>query len=205
MSNPAPIDVSKLKGILKNSKALMDKVETGDYQTGNVSIDDSISGDQLIESVGGHSHYGENTTNVAPKIVGGQPIYKNLETSKLPKSIKEAMLKQPIPQMSMANSTFTLEDVSDLVDKPMPARMPSANRPQPKPITERHQPIQHVNDTFTVSEAALRGIIHDVVNKQLLEFMSETFAKKLTEEAIKKTINTLIKEGKIATKKKVNS
>jgi len=201
MNNPAPVDASRLKGMLKGAKALMDKVETGNYQTGNVNIDTSITGDQLVESVHGNQGMGgENTTNVAPKIVGGQPIYKNLETSRMPKSIKEAMLKQPIPQMSMANNTFTLDDVSDLIEKPLPRTTPVTKRPQ---ILETRQPISQVNDTFTVSETALRGIIQDVVNKQLLEFMSETFAKKLTEEAIKKTINTLIKEGKISTKKRV--
>lgn len=201
MNNPAPIDTSRLKGMLMGAKALMDKVETGNYQTGNVNIDTSITGDQLVESVHGNQNTGgENTTNVAPKIVGGKPIYKNLESSRMPKSIKEAMLKQPIPQMSMANNTFTLDDVSDLIEKPLPKNMPLTKRPQ---ILETHQPISQVNDTFTVSETALRGIIQDVVNKQLLEFMSETFAKKLTEEAIKKTINTLIKEGKISTKKRV--
>lgn len=200
MNNPAPVDASRLKGMLKGAKALMDKVETGNYQTGNINIDTSITGDQLVESVHGNQVGGENTTNVAPKIVGGQPIYKNLETSRLPKSIKEAMIKQPIPQMSMANNTFTLDDVSDLIEKPLPRNTPVTKRPQ---ILETRQPISQVNDTFTVSETALRGIIQDVVNKQLLEFMSETFAKKLTEEAIKKTINTLIKEGKISTKKRV--
>ena len=36
MDIPQPIDVSRLKGILGNAKKIMGKVETGNYETGNV-------------------------------------------------------------------------------------------------------------------------------------------------------------------------
>ena len=53
------------------------------------------------------------------------------------------------------------------------------------------------NDKITVSETVLRGIIKDV----LLEFLTVDYSKNLTEGVIKKTINTLIKEGKLKTKR----
>lgn len=201
-----PADLNKLRGILGGAKALMNKVDSGDYETGNLSLDTSVSGNQLVEGNGQmpqQQQYngGENTTNVAPKVVNGQAQYRNMETSKMPDFIKEAMKNQPIPQMNMQSSTFSLEDVQDLVEKPLPTQMKNPKR-APQPLQEQRQVQQNANDTFTVSETALRGIIKDVVKDELLEFMSETFAKKLTEQAIKRTINTLIKEGKIQTKKK---
>lgn len=199
-----PADLNKLRNILGNAKALINKVEGGEYETGNVSLDTSVTGEQLVENSGGQPNTsGPNTSNVAPKVVNGQAQYKNMDTSKMPAHIKEVMMKTPIPQMSMANATFSLDDVSDLVDKPLPTTL--SNPKRPAGIVESTQQVQqNTNDTFTVSETALRGIIKDVVKDELLEFMSETFTKKLTEQAIKKTINTLIREGKITTKKKVN-
>lgn len=203
-----PADLNKLRNILGGAKAIMNKTESGTYQKGNVTMDTSVTGDQLIEGTGQQmpqQHQGSNpTNNPAPQIVNGQAQYRNMETSKMPAFIKEAMMNNPIPQLAGPNHTFNLDDVSDLVEKPMPTTM--QNKPRPaQNIQEQRQPVQqNNNDTFTVSETALRGIIKDVVKDELLEFMSETFAKKLTEQAIKRTINTLIKEGKLKTKKPVN-
>ena len=49
---------------------------------------------------------------------------------------------------------------------------------------------------ITISEAGLRDMIKDV----LIEYLSADYSKNITEGVIKKTINTLIKEGKIKTK-----
>ena len=200
-----PADLSKLKSILGNAKAIMKKTESGNYETGNVTLDNDVNGNQLVENTGQNQQQQQMVTNnpannPAPKIVNGQPQYRNMETSKMPSFIKEAMMNSPIPQVSMAGSTFSLDDVSELVDKPLPKQMSN-----PKRSRQVNEVIQNNNDTFTVSESSLRGIIRDVVKDELLEFMSETFSKKLTENAIKKTINTLIKEGKLKTKKPVNS
>lgn len=201
---PTPIDVNRLKDILGGARAIMQKVNTGNYQKGSVRLDESVNGDQLLDAsqVQGTYQQPQNTGSVAPRVQGGRPVYKNMETSKMPAKIKEAMMTNYIPQMSGPNHTFTLDDVSDLAEKPMPMQ-PQQRSAQQAPINESNQ--QRVNDTFTVSESALRGIIKDVVKEELLGFMSETFSKSLTEETIKKTINTLIKEGKIKTKKRVNS
>lgn len=211
MSNQNPLppaDLSKLRNILGNAKAIINKTEGGNYETGNVSLDTSVAGNNLIEShqipqEGVPQQMSNPTNNPAPKLVNGQAHYKNMETSKMPSFIKEAMQNNPIPQMSLAGNTFSLEDMGDLVEKPMPTKIQNPKRPAQ--IQEQHQAIRkNSNDSFTVSETALRGIIKDVVKDELLEFMSETFTKKLTEQAIKRTINTLIKEGKLKTKKPVN-
>ncbi len=204
MEQPSQIDANRLKAMLGGAKALMNKVESGNYEEGNVQMDTSVTGDQLVEGSGHQQQINQRppqgihpTNNPAPKIVNGKAQYKNMESSKMPSFIKEAMINAPMPAMSM-NSTFTLDDVSDLVDKPMPTTM--KNPPRPAQIQEQRQSVQqNSNDTFTVSETALRGIIKDIVKGELLDFMSETFAKQLSEQTIKKTINTLIKEGKIKT------
>jgi hypothetical protein len=52
------------------------------------------------------------------------------------------------------------------------------------------------NGMITVNESDLRNMIKDV----LIEYLTGDYQKNLTEGVIKKTINTLIKEGKIKTK-----
>ena len=205
MSQPAPMDLSRLKGILSGAKAVMNKVDNGDYSTGNVQLD--LSGENLIEAhqvQGGGMPVQGNTQSVAPTMQGGQAVYKNMSTSKLPDNIKEAMMAQPIPQMSGPNHTFNLADVSDLVEKPMPTQVQHQQR-QAQPRQQVTENVQYTENTFTVSESALIRIVEDIVDKKLNSFMTESYNKNLTEQAIKRTINTLIKEGKIKTKKTVNS
>lgn len=184
MNGPAPIDVSKLKNILGGAKAIMNKVDSGDFETGNVNLDTTVTGDQLVEGSGGHAAPVHNADRIA--------------NSRLPENIKQAMRENPIPQLGGPNHTFTLDDVSDLVEKPMPAPTVRTNR---QPVTESFQ--KNADDTFTVSEGVLLRIVEDMVDKKISEFMTEQYNKQLTENAIKRTINTLIKEGKIKTTKKV--
>ena len=200
--NPAPIDSSRLMAMLSGAKAVMNKVETGDYETGNVTLDTSVDGTQLVEGAGySNAPMPVQNQTAAPQIRNGQAVFKNMETSKMPDFIKKAMAENPIPQLSGPNHTFNLDDVSELVQRPQrqPVRQPQ--QPMRQQVAENYQP----NDTFTVSESTLVRIVEDIVEKKLLSFMNESYNKNLTEQAIKKTINTLIKEGKIKTKNSVNS
>ena len=193
---PPAADLSKLKGILGNAKAIMNKVNNNDFETGNVDAS------SLRQDTSGYVDQGPTQSQgPAQTQTLGDPTRKmgninqdKIANSNMPEAIKRAMMENPISQPTM-NHTFNLNDVSDLIDeKPIP--LPSTPRTQPsKGINESM--IQNNNDTFTVSESSLRGIIKDV----LIEYLSTNYSKNLTEGVIKKTINTLIKEGKIKTKK----
>jgi len=197
MEMPQPIDVNRLKGILGGAKAIMNKVETGDYEVGQVDS-------RALNEDGVQQMMAEGITrpqqSVAPQMTPDQPMYRNLESSKMPSFIKDAMVNTPIPQMgSPAGHTFNLEDVQEQTQQRAP-QFPSTPKTAPRqPIYEQQQPMgANPNGTFTVSETALRAIVKDM----LLEFMTTTFTKSLSEDVIKKTISTLIKEGKISVKKK---
>jgi len=172
---PQSADLSKLKGILSNAKAVMNKVNE------NSSNGKSLPSNNATTT---------NTTNYISEeqfnnanAVQQQPQRKitkeSIRNSKLPDAIKKAMLENPIQQSNSLIHSFNLEDVADLIE------------PQ-KQVKEN---IVHNNDN--ISEAKIREIVKDV----LLEYLTEDYNKKLTENAIKKTINTLLKEGKIKTKK----
>jgi len=192
---PPPADLSKLKGILGNAKNIMNKVNTGNFQTGNV--DSTALVQDTSNFVQGNNVPAENQISSMgnPARQMSAPNAEAIRNSKMPDAVKKAMLENPIAQPTI-NHTFNLEDVSDLIDeKPMPA--PSTPKTQTKRVMNE-QMVQHDNDKFTVSESALRGIIKDV----LVEYLAADYSKNLTEGVIKKTINTLIKEGKIKTTRK---
>ena len=190
---PQPADLSKLKGILGKAKAVMNTVNEGTYQPG------SVDGSALVQNTdnyldasainqGGHA-IPQQTGNAVRQ--PGQITEAAINNSKLPDAIKQAMRENPIQQPTM-NHTFNLDDVSDLIEKPMPA--PTA---RPRPQMNESVMVQQ-NDKFTVSESTLRGIVKDV----LIEYLAGDYQKQLTEGVIKKTINTLIKEGKIKPKQR---
>jgi len=186
MNTPQPIDVNRLKGILGNAKKVMNKVETGNYETGHVD------GRALTED-GVKQLQAES---VRKPIQQAQQQYDDsrIQNSRLPESVKKAMRENPIPQPTGLNHTFTLDDVYDVADeKPMPT--PQARKQM---VQENYQ--QPAQQNFGgYSENALRGMIKDV----LIEYLSNEYSKNLTESVIKQTISTLINEGKINVKKKV--
>lgn len=197
MEMPQPIDVNRLKHILGGAKTIMDKVESGNYETGNIDS-------RALNEDGVQQMMAEGVTRpqaqhaVAPQITANQPMYRNMNTSKMPTAIKEAMMKTPIPQMTGPNHTFNYEDVAEQVAPQRKPQFPSTPKTNPQPVYEHQQIGANSNGTFTVSESVLRSIVKDM----FLEFMTQTFTQNLSEEVIKKTISTLIKEGKLNVKRK---
>lgn len=175
MENPKPVDIRNLSSILGNAKKIMNKVDKGDYETGHVNemalTEEGVN--QLMEQ------------GYQPKNGGSK--FKNMETSKMDPLIKQMMLESPT---NGAPQTFSLDDVSDLIDKPMPV-----NGGYKKRDMNEHVSGEKV---YNVTETQLKAMI----NESLMDFMTKTFVKNLSESVITTTISTLIKEGKINVKKK---
>ena len=199
MQTPPPADLNKLKHILGNAKSIIKKdsvpnnsrgVEQNKYSQERSGYDDNIqylSEEEMLKSQ--HSSnmvMGDSTRRPGPISEA------SIKNSKMPDEIKKMMLENPIAQPTM-DYGFNLDGLTDLIE-PKPNLQ---TQPQPSRMNEGSV-IKNPNDTFTVSETALRGIIKDV----LVEYLANDFSKKLTEATIKKTINTLIKEGKVKTKPK---
>ena len=191
MITPPPVDINRLKNILGASKAIMNKVETGDFETGHVDARAlTEEGVAQLQSEG-----------VSRPITQSAPVgytEERVMNSNLPPDIKKAMIEKPIPQLASPSYTFSLDDVADLSeDKQM--GLPKA------PKTNNKQVIRESygnSEMITVSKTELKEMVNAIVNERLLEFMTKTNNKAITEEAVKKTISLLIKEGKLAPKKK---
>jgi hypothetical protein len=103
---------------------------------------------------------------------------------------------QPIKDMMIKSINERLEDTSELEDIPM---IPNKRQPylkNPVPLQETRQLVN--SDMITMSRADFKAL----VKENVLEFLIENYNKTLTEQAIKKTINVLIKEGKLTVKNK---
>ena len=189
MNPPPPVDLNRLKGILGASKAIMNKVETGNFQTGNIDARALTE-----EGVGLLQAEGVKRPAMSSPI---QSTYdeETIRNSRLPESIKRAMIENPIQQIASPNYTFSIDDVSELADKPM--GFPKAPKTQ-QVIRESYGN----SDMISISKAELKEMVSSIVNEKLLEYMTKSNDKRITEDAVKRTINVLIKEGKILPKKK---
>jgi len=187
METPQPVDLNRLKGILGNAKAVMNKVEANNFKTGNIDAR-ALTEDGISEL------QSEGVSRTTTSQGYTEEMVKN---SKLPPAIKKAMLENPIPQLSGPSHTFTLDDVSDLADEKI---MKYPTTPKTRVISESQQT---QSGLITVSKEQLKEMVNDLVNEKLLEFFIKNHNKTVTEETVKRTIRTLISEGKVTTKKKV--
>lgn len=189
-STPIPVDTNRLKNILNASRNIMKKVETGDYETGN--IDSRALNEDGIKQMQaeGYSRPISQTTSNTSSSGYNEEMVRN---SKLPDSIKEIMIKKPIPKLSGPNHTFNLKDVMD-EEPERPMGVPQRPKTQPKrQIAESYVD----SDNITISKTELAEMVSDLVNEKLLEFFVQHHNKRITEDAVKKTISLLLKEGKI--------
>lgn len=190
MMDPRPVDLSKLKNVLGNAKHLMKKVETNDYSTGHINTEAlTESGVQRLAESG---YVPQNRATQAPVFNEDR-----LANSKMPEAVKQMMRDNPPVQMDL--ESIELAGLEDLIEKPYNV----GNHHQQRPIREN---VQRPNngDMITISKTELNEMINKAVESKLLEFMTQTFTKNLSETVITKTVSTLIKEGKIQVKKKTS-
>jgi hypothetical protein len=198
METPPPVNLNALKNILANAKAVMNKVEA-DKPIVNANANSRAA---MVESYS--QNYNQPIYNEMDEREPEYPSYtpsaqqtqprgytaEQVMASNLPPAIKEAMIRNPIPQLSMANASFSLDDV---MEQPQQRQAPAQQR---RPITEKR--VQQDSDMVTLS----RGELKELINETLVNFLKNNYEKNLTETTIKRTINLLIKEGKLGNTKK---
>lgn len=162
-------DVNKLKDILSRSKAIMQKTEQNYGTTSNETQSFGISeGEEkeipnLTEDYISKNYNG-NTKSVAP--TNGR--YRNLEKSKMPNFIKEAMINDPIDIPETPYHTFELDDVVDLMDK-------NEYKEQPKPVNRvKKSDNMSLNLNETVIKKIVREEMEDVVRSVIEEYLDKS-------------------------------
>lgn len=162
-------DVNKLKDILSRSKAIMQKTEQNYGTTSNSTQSFGISeGEEkdipnLTEDYISKNYNG-NTKSVAP--TNGR--YRNLEKSKMPSFIKEAMINEPIEIPETPFHTFELDDVNDLIDN-------NQYEEQPKPVNRvKKSDNMSLNLNETVIKKIVREEMEDVVRSVIEEYLDKS-------------------------------
>lgn len=207
MDVPKPVDISALErlGILGKAKQVMSVVESREPEkkaTKSRDFDPRQSYNQSMfdnapiynESDEREPIY-ENHQQSAPQGIVQNNDYtpEQIMASNLPPIVKEAMLKNPIPRLSGPPSKVSAEDIARLTGAKI--RTPQQQQQQRQVISESRTS----DDMITISKSQLQ----DMINESINTFFKQTYNKTVTEETIKKTINLLIKEGKIQTKRKI--
>lgn len=202
---PQPINPA-LANILARSKKVMNQVE----QTKPTSRGGNVS--ESYENNYSETHYNEkderepiyeqfsSNNQGIPEVLG--PIDYNediVRNSKLPQNIKDLMIAHPIKQVSLSNTTpmFTNEQIAMIKGNMGVGDIPQKKQ-QVQQLNENNRPINS-SDMITLSKSELK----EMINEGISTFFKQVYDKTLTEETIKKTINLLIKEGKIGVKKKI--
>jgi hypothetical protein len=196
MESPTPVDVNKLRSILGNAKKIMKAAdEKFPEKKSSKRLDEvnnsfsSLDYDERDEREPAYhtpdmSQYTSQPQNIRDY------TEEDIMNSKLPAIVKEAMLKNPIAKPTMNFSKFSLEGLEDLIEKPI--TKPAARQPI------RESQSTNNSDMITISKVELNEMIDNRVNS----ILANMFAKTITEQTIKKTVNTLINEGKLTVKKK---
>lgn len=200
---PKPVDISALSGLLNKAKQVMNVVESKkpdvkpsrgkdfdpreSYNTpmyGDIpTYDSSDEREPIYENEMSYKQQGviPNSDYTAEQII----------SSKLPQNIKEAMLSKPIPRLNTLPSKVTVEAISKMTG--------AAIKSPTKAFDTNKQMLMEGSDMITISRVELQNIVDESINR----FFKQVYDKTITENTIKKTINLLIKEGKIQVKRKI--
>jgi len=191
---PIPVDINKLKSILGNAKKLMNATDqkfgskSGDNKDSRVNEDYSQAPiyDSRDEREPEYQVSAESTLH-KPMVYSEQAVLN----SRLPDNIKKIMLSTPIPKYSGQPTSFSLEDMGDLVDKPK-----NKFKSPGVPIHESSGTYQAPTINITVE------LLNEMIDNRVNAILAKMYTKTISEQAIKKTISTLISEGKLSVKKK---
>lgn len=182
------MDANKLKSILSGARAVMDAVDTGHYQKGNIDPTMlSVPTDNLSESIP-NTGYEEPIMNTRPI----QNSYRNLSTTKMPKEIVQAMLENPIQVPDSPYHTFELNEdflseINPEVVKKQPTKQRTTNPVQRLAETKR-------NSTIGLTEDEVRQIVRD----EMQEIIYEYFDQRVIKEDIQIKVGSTIFSGKLS-------
>jgi hypothetical protein len=152
---------------LVNAKKVMNKVDNGNYQTGNINESMLLSDpEQLMSS--------ETTQPTRPK---GVPTVQKIQESKLPDAIKQAMIENPIPQISL-NETLDMDFIKGA------KRLMEQEGLTKKPTTQtqtKSTPVQNIdmNSIAVLIENTVRKVMDEKLNQILTAQQTSTINENL--------------------------
>jgi hypothetical protein len=177
---PTPVNLNELP-FLKNARKVMQKVESTSPKVLSEQTREQTEREDLSES------YSQEPV---------RSYSDTVQKSGLPESIKKLMLDKPINPEAAGFKLNINDTYNEADEREMPLPQPKLKTKQG--LIRESAPLQRNSDLITVSRAELDAMI----NEKLLDLLAKSYNKTLTEETIKRTIKSLISEGKLSVKKK---
>lgn len=186
------INENDLMRKLVNAKKVMNAVDGGNYKTGNIDPASLIQSDESMVS---ESPQNKNVVrNVASNVVNEDKI----RSSKLPDSIKEAMIKNPIPTMD----NISLSDGLDMsfvegAKKLMEREGLTKPKPSPKTTTQVSNSNLSINEELrSLIKETIKDTLEEIVDKKLTLLLTAQQTASINENLVLKVGDSIFK-GKI--------
>ncbi len=188
--NTKPISAEDFMTKLVNAKKVMTKVDGGDYTKGN--IDESVLQQNASDAVS-QIEKKPNTRNVATNVVNEDKI----NNSKLPDSIKQAMINNPIPTMDQISlgdglDMGLLEGAKKLMEKEGMSS-PKKSTPNTKQVISESP---NNSDLQSLIKETIKDTLEEIVDRKLELILTASKTASINETLVLKVGDSIFK-GKI--------
>ena len=180
-------DISKLKDILAKSKAVIKKTEENERPSRSSSYNDSSTNSyeekempNLTEQFA--QKYGITDGKINKSVAPKNGRYPNMNKSKMPDAIKQAMMETPIdiPENPFSLGSFDLEDVPELVEQPKQVVRETTQR-----------------NTSNIDADTIRQIVREEIEDVVRDVVSEYLDNSLVTEDIQIKVGETIFSGNL--------
>jgi hypothetical protein len=189
--NNGPISANDLMSKLVQAKKVMNKVDGGNYERGN--IDESILLSDPNDLIQNQQLPQQSTTRSM-----GNPSVDRIRESKLPDAIKKAMIESPIPQMDQISLTDTLDmDFVKGAKRLMEQEVVSSKKQQPRRQQTTSQPIyESSNIDINAIALMIENTVRKVMDEKLNQILTAQTTSSINENLVLKVGDSIFK-GKI--------
>jgi hypothetical protein len=177
---------------LVNAKKVMNLVDGGNYERGN--IDESILFSSPDELMG--EQQTSQQSNRATRPVG-TPNVDKIQQSKLPDAIKKAMIESPIPQMGQISLNDTLDmDFIKGAKRLMEQEGVSTKKQGVVPFSKQQQSSGSSNIDMNAIAVLIENTVRKVLDEKLNQLLSAQQTQTISENLVLKVGDSIFK-GKI--------
>ena len=180
-------DISKLKNILAKSKAIMKQTEENLGETKRNNSNTSYTNEYEEKEIPNLTEefaqkYGITDGKINKSVAPKNGRYPNMNKSKMPDAIKQAMMETPIdiPENPYSVGSFDLEAVPELVEQPKQV------------VRETTQ-----KNTSNINTDTIRQIVREEIEDVVRDVVSEYLDKSLVTEDIQIKVGETIFSGNL--------
>lgn len=185
--NTGPISSNDLMSKLVQAKKLMNKVDTGDFQKGNIDESKLMAPSEDVDYI--NEDYSQPVVNTRPV---GTPSVDKIQQSKLPDAIKKAMMENPIPQISL-NDSLDMDFVKG-AKRLMEQEGVQSKQSAPKKQTQTNTSGGGVNMNSLAT--LIENTVRKVMDEKLSQILTAQQTQSINENLVLKVGDSIFK-GKI--------